>query len=348
MPPQEDDAAENVRMIRDSTRAVVAADGDLSRIRAQRFQQSGFDPAIFATMAEMGWLTLRLPEQAAGLGLGMAEYCALTEELGAGLVPEPLIGAALAHRMTGADLAEAGICVAAWQDDANSLGWRKLRIDGGRITGTKRFIPDATGADSFAVATAGGVAIVAKDASGVRLDSEWTQDGCSLGTLDMTGAAPLAVHAADAVDDALDEATLATASYLFGLSGRVFAMTIDYLKTRRQFGQPIGSFQALQHRATDVKIQLELARASIASAAATLDAGAARAARSAAVSRAKCRANDTALLVARETIQMHGAIGFTDEYDAGLFVRKAMTLCNRFGSSAVHRRRFAALLKEAA
>ena len=72
MPPQEDDAAENVRMIRDSTRAVVAADGDLSRIRAQRFQRSGFDPAIFATMAEMGWLTLRLPEQAAGLGLGMA------------------------------------------------------------------------------------------------------------------------------------------------------------------------------------------------------------------------------------------------------------------------------------
>ena len=345
---KEDDAGENVRMIRDSTRAVVGADGNLGRIRAQRFQEPGFDPAIFATMAEMGWLTLRLPEEAGGLGLGMAEYCALTQELGAGLVPEPLIGAALAHRLTGADLSDGGICIGAWQEKANDLGWRALRIDGGRITGNKHFIPNATGADSFAVATGGGVAIVAKDASGVRITSEWTQDGCGLGTLEMTGVAPLAVHAADTVDDALDEAALATASYLFGLSERLFAMTIDYLKTRQQFGQPIGSFQALQHRATDIKIQLELTRASIAAAAAALAAGAARTARAAAVSRAKCRANDTALLASREAIQMHGAIGFTDEYDAGLFVRKAMTLCNQFGSSAVHRKRFAALLREAA
>ncbi|MCW5693908.1 MAG: acyl-CoA/acyl-ACP dehydrogenase [Pseudolabrys sp.] len=346
MPTKEDDAAENVRMIRDSTRAVVGA--DLRRIRARRFQEPGFDPTILATMAEMGWLTLRLKEEAGGLGLGTAEYCALTQELGAALLPEPLIGAALAYRMTNVDLSDAGICIGAWQDQPNSLGWRKLRLPGDRITGSKHFIPNAIGADSFAVATADGVAIVAKDASGVRVTSEWTQDGCGLGTLEMTGVAPLAVHAADAVDDALDEAALATASYLFGLSERVFVMTVDYLKTRQQFGQPIGSFQALQHRATDIKIQLELTRASIASAAAVLDAGARPAARAAAVSRAKCRANDTALLASREAIQMHGAIGFTDEYDAGLFVRKAMTLCNQFGSSAVHRRRFAALLKEAA
>lgn len=348
MPLKEDDAAENVRMIRDSTRAVVGADGNLGRIRAQRFQEPGFDPATFATMAEMGWLTLRLAEEAGGLGLGMAEFCALTQELGSGLVPEPLIGAALAHRMTGTDLSGTGLCLAAWQDQPNSLDWRKLRLGDGRITGSKHFIPNAVGADSFAVATADGVAIVAKDAAGLRVTSEWTQDGGGLGTLEMQDVTPLTVHGVDAVDDALDEAALATASYLFGLSERLFAMTLDYLKTRQQFGQPIGSFQALQHRATDIKIQLELARASIASAAAIIDAGAARAARASAVSRAKCRANDTALLVSREAIQMHGAIGFTDEYDAGLFVRKAMTLCNQFGSSAVHRKRFAALLKEAA
>ena len=345
---KEDDAAENVRMIRDSTRAVVGADGNLGRIRAQRFQEPGFDPTTLATMTEMGWLTLRLPEEAGGLDLGMKEYCALTQELGAALVPEPLIGAALAYRMTNADLSGQGICIGAWQDKANDLGWRGLRIDGGCITGSKHFIPNATDADSFAVATADGVAIIAKDAPGVRVTAEWTQDGCGIGALEMANVTPLAVHPADTVDDALDEAALATASYLFGLSERVFGMTIEYLKTRQQFGQPIGSFQALQHRATDVKIQLELTRASIASAAAIIDDGAARAARASAVSRAKCRAGDTALLVSREAIQMHGAIGFTDEYDAGLFVRKAMTLCNQFGSSAVHRKRFAALLKEAA
>src|SRR5690242_8032933 len=110
MPLKEDDAAENVRMIRDSTRGVVGADGSLARIRPQRFQEPGFDPTILATMAEMGWLMLRLPEAAGGLGLGMAEYCALTQELGAGLVPEPLIGSALAVRMAGADLSGGGIC----------------------------------------------------------------------------------------------------------------------------------------------------------------------------------------------------------------------------------------------
>ncbi len=158
--------------------------------------------------------------------------------------------------------------------------------------------------------------------------------------LDNVSAGPVATHDVDA---ALDEACLASAAYLFGLAERVFAMTVDYLKVRKQFDKPIGSFQALQHRAVDLKIQIELARASVDSAAAAIDSGAGAGARAAAVSAAKARATDTALLAAKEAVQMHGAIGYTDESDVSLYVRKAMTVGNLFGSAAVHRARFAAI-----
>ncbi len=139
---------------------------------------------------------------------------------------------------------------------------------------------------------------------------------------------------------ALDEAALGTAAYLLGVAERAFEITLDYLKQRRQFGQVLASFQALQHRAADMKIQLTLTRASVEGAALELDAGVAPARRAAVVSRAKARAADTAILVGREAIQMHGAIGYADECDIGLFTRKAMTVANEFGSAMAHRRRF--------
>ncbi len=122
---------------------------------------------------------------------------------------------------------------------------------------------------------------------------------------------------------------------------RVFAMTVEYLKTRVQFGKPIGSFQALQHRAADLKIQVSLSRASVESVAAALDNGLAGPARLAAISRAKARASESGMLVCRQAIQLHGGIGYTDEADPGLFLRKAMVLCNLYGSATLHRARFA-------
>ena len=127
---------------------------------------------------------------------------------------------------------------------------------------------------------------------------------------------------------------------------RAFAMALDYLRTRQQFGRVIGSFQALQHKAADLKLQIELTRASVESAAALLDTNAPRDHRRAAVSRAKARAADAALLVTRQVVQLHGGIGYTDEHDAGLYLRKAMVLANLYGSAALHRARFAALTPE--
>jgi alkylation response protein AidB-like acyl-CoA dehydrogenase len=303
-------------------------------------------------MCGLGWLGVRVAEAAGGSGLGMREYCALAEECGAGLVPEPLIACSMAARVLGSGVKElerlmAGdaIMIPAWQERPNTLtpGSDTVLRDG-RLTGRKVFVPMATGADSFLIAADGSLALVARDAAGVSLTVDRTQDGGHYGTLtlDNVAAQPVAGDLAEAIE----EATLATAAYLLGVTERAFAMTLTYLKTRQQFGKPIGSFQALAHRAADLKIQFALTRASVEAAALTLDSSSVQAIRRAAVSRAKARASDTAMLVTREAIQMHGGIGYTDEYDVGLYLRKAMVLANLFGSAALHRARYAEVAAE--
>lgn len=342
-----DTLSDTIRMIRESAGAVVPEDGSLTRIRRARFEGPGFDRSVYATMVEMGWLALRLPEDAGGLGLAMADYCALAETLGAGLVPEPLIPAALGWRLLGSALPDdvasgKRLLLAAWQDAPSSLEWQTgVTLTGGRLSGCKRFVVGADGADLFAVATAQGLCLVDARADGVRIETRRSQDGGTMGTLLLDGVPAEPVAEPD-VEVALDEACLASAAYLLGLADRVFAITVDYLKIRKQFDRPIGSFQALQHRAVDIKIQIELARASVAAAAAAIDGAAGATARAAAVSAAKARATDTAFLAAKEAVQMHGAIGYTDESDVSLYVRKAMTVGNLFGSAGLHRARFAA------
>jgi alkylation response protein AidB-like acyl-CoA dehydrogenase len=342
--------AENIRMLRDSAAAVAPRGGDLRRIRALRFAAPGFDPAVWRQMCEMGWVGLRVAEADGGAGLGMSEFCALAEELGGGLVPEPLVTASMAARMLRGEALEAvlsggRIILPAWQERADTIeaGPGTVLRDG-RVSGRKMFVPMAGGADAFLVTVPSGLALVNRDAPGVSIDLALTQDGGSLGTLTFDGAP--AEPMAGNPDDAIEEAILATAATLLGLTERCFDLTLEFLRTRKQFGRPIGSFQALQHRAADLKLQIALSRASIEAAAATLDAGAPAPVRRAVVSRAKARAADAAMLITRQSIQMHGGIGYTDEYDAGLYLRRAMVLANSFGSSKLHRTRYAAMMPE--
>lgn len=341
-----------LRMIRDSAEAIVPA-GDLRRIRALRFTQPGIDRGMWGKIAEMGWIGLPLPEDEGGAGLGLDAFCVLAEELGRGLVPEPLIHAVFAARLlSGAarDEVLAGdlLVLPAWQERANTLG-----DDGGtvyrdgRLFGEKSFIPMAAAADAFAVTVAGGCVLVRADAPGVTLHTTPTQDGGHFGKLSLEGAEGEFIQLQDGVfADALDEATLALAAYLLGMMDQTLALTLDYLRTRKQFGRAIGTFQALQHKAVDLKLQVALTRASIRSAAAVIDASGPVHARRAAVSRAKARAAEAVMLVTRQAIQLHGAIGYTDEADIGLYPRKAMVLANLNGSAAAHRTRFDALVPE--
>ncbi len=340
---------ESLRMVRDSAAAVVPH-GDLRRIRALRFTDPGFDRATWKQICNFGWPSLALPESEGGSGLGMRGFVVLAEELGAGLVPEPLISAAMAARvLSGAPLSDllagTSLVIPAWQERPNSLdpaADTTLRND--RLTGRKLFVPMAGGADFFLVSAREGLALVPRDAAGVMLSLDRTQDGGTFGTItfDHAPATPLPGH----LDRALEEAALATAAYLLGLSRRAFAITLAYLATRVQFGQPIARFQVLRHRAADLKIQWELMRASVQSAAVTLDLESDLPVCRAAVSRAKARAADASLFITRQAIQLHGGIGYTDEADIGLFLRKAMVHANLYGSASLHRTRYAALALE--
>ena len=346
-----EDRDEGVRMIRDSAAGIAPRAGDFRRIRALRFTEPGFDRAVFREMCQMGWLGLMVPEAAGGSGLGAREFCALAEELGASLVPEPLIGAAIAARLLPelhlADVLSGDrIVLPAWQEVPHSLNTTAGGTVAGKgtVTGKKLFVAMAAGADAFLVTTTTGLALVERGAPGVHLEMIQTQDGGGFGTLTLDNA-PAEVFPGDA-SEAVDIAALATSAYLLGCMDRVFGVTLEYLKTREQFGRKIGSFQALQHRSADLRIQVSLTRAVVEAAAAKYDASDDPAVRKAAVSRAKARASDAASVVTRGCIQLHGGIGYTDAADPGLFLRKMMVLAPSYGSAALHRARFRALAPE--
>jgi alkylation response protein AidB-like acyl-CoA dehydrogenase len=345
-----EDRSESLRMIRDSAAGLAPRTGDLRRIRALRFTEPGFDRDVWRQMCEMGWPGLLVSENLGGSGLGIQEFCALTEELGASLVPEPLIPAAFAAMLLPADhlaavLSGDRIVLPAWQEKPHSIDLPGgSALSNGQLNGRKMFVSLAAGADAFLVTVAGGLALVERNAPGVHVVSTQAQDGGNFATVTFDGA-PAEFIAGDA-SEALEVAALATSAYLLGAMDRVFGITLEYLKTREQFGKKIGSFQALQHRSADLKIQLELTRAVVNATARTMDESTDPRERRAAVSRAKARSSDAASIMTRGCIQLHGGIGYTDAADPGLFLRKMMVLAPMFGSAAVHRARYQATVPD--
>lgn len=333
------DILSSMEMVRESARGIVG--GDLRRVRALRYQRPGFDRANWREMCDMGWPALRLPEEKGGVGFGMLPYCALAEELGRGLVPEPLIPAALAAALLDgpaldAHLSGERLVLPAWQDHRGAVGPQApLEIADGRVTAEKLHVPAAPGADDFLVIGPAGAVLVAADAPGVTVTPESTQDGGQVARVRFEATPGRLIDADPA--PALAEAALASGAYLLGLMDAALDITVAYLKTRVQFGKIIGSFQILQHMAVDLKLECELTRASVEAAATQWDREGPTPAARAAVSRAKARAADAALKVTRDCIQLHGGIGFTDEHDIGLYLRKAMATAPQFGAAAAHR-----------
>jgi alkylation response protein AidB-like acyl-CoA dehydrogenase len=146
-----------------------------------------------------------------------------------------------------------------------------------------------------------------------------------------------------ALNRALDHAAVTASAELVGIMKRANEMSLDYMKTRVQFGKPIGSFQALQHRAVDLYIQQELADAVLRDVIRQLDAAPDEQTRALSASRAKSRCADAALAITRAAIQFHGAIGFTEDCDVGLYVKRAMTVSAWLGNGRNHRARYARL-----
>ncbi|MDO5371684.1 acyl-CoA dehydrogenase family protein [Paracoccus sp. (in: a-proteobacteria)] len=343
----DEDRQEQLRMLVESAAGIAPRQGGFKRQRTLEKSDTGFDRGAWAELAGMGWLGLRLSEDAGGMGLGMLEYAVLAAEAGAALLPEPFIEAQLAIDVMGAEtpaeaLSGERLILPAWSfaaDGTDIAGG--VTVQGDRLSGEKRFVPLAAAADELLVTTAEGGWLVA--AADTEITTERTQDGGHVGRVRLDGVAGRRIPFAD--PRAFDAATLANAACLLGVMERAFEITLDYLKTRRQFDRPIGSFQALQHRAVEMKVQIEITRAVIRDTALAFDGdGDVRAA----VSRAMTRASEAAQFVTRQAIQMHGAIGYTDEADIGLFLRKTLVLMNRYGSASTHRKRHAETHAEAA
>ncbi len=351
----------------------VKRGADLPRVRALPQTRTEFDRAQWNQLAELGWLGVLVPESCGGLGLGLAEATIVAEGLGRALTPEPYTAVAvlaarvleqaatpLRDELLAGLVAGERVPVLAWQEQADDFAGQQIActatpFEGGyRVSGRKNFVIGATAADGFLVTAqaADGLQLlwVPRDAAGCSTGLLPLADGRNYGEVmlkDVTVpheqvlASGPAVRAA--LDRALDHAAAVASAELVGVMKRANEMSLDYMKTRVQFGKAIGSFQALQHRAVDLYIQQELADAVLRDVITQLDAMPDDHARALAASRAKSRCAEAALAITRAAIQFHGAIGFTEDCDVGLYVKRAMTVSAWLGNGRAHRTRYAQL-----
>ena len=305
---------EDQQMLAQSAAEFVAAEATVARFRANRDADKTWDPELWAQLVELGWN---------GIGLmGLPELSVVIEALGAHLVQTPLVSVAAAAALGEGDSPE----VLSFAFDA------QCAVQDGRLTGTARGVLDAGIASAFAVLADGHMYRI--DAADVAITHLTRLDYRDAGNLSFEGvpAAPIDGDA-DTMSRCRDHATVAQCAEMLGAMGQAFKMTLDYLKEREQFGVKIGSFQALQHRAVDLFIEIELCRSAVMVAA--------RDPHPRLVSLAKARCSDGIMKICNEAIQLHGGIGMTDEHDIGFYLKRAMVSSQTLGTSAWHRDRYA-------
>jgi alkylation response protein AidB-like acyl-CoA dehydrogenase len=335
---------------RTAVRQVLAKECTTADLRAAYDAPMATTPR-WDVLAELGVVGLTVPESRGGLGLSLVDLVLLLEEAGRVALPEPLLETTAVATPLLAELAEgaggtggeglpgggtgappgAGSGV-----EADRLARWLEGIAAGSLTAAvaepqsaEGPVAGADGADLLVLTAPG-----SGDGPQVHLVPRWTP---TPDTLALAGPA-----ARSAIQRTADRAAVATAAHLVGLSERMIAMTADYARARHQFGQPIGSFQAVKHLLVGPQVKLEFARPVVYAAAWSLDVGDPGASRAA--STAKAYASDAATEAARVSLQVHGAIGYTWECDLHLFLKRAWALSEAWGSAADHRHRVLASL----
>jgi len=350
---------EDLRLLRESVRTLFERAGGSDRARQLRDAGGGFDPEMVRELAEAGVFGVAVPEDQGGLGMGLAAGGVIAEEVGRVIAPEPVVSTiglslGLLRRLCPdhpkmAQLIGGEISLAvAWQERGpdGAPADATCRYADGKLTGGKAWVVGAIGSHGFLVVAEqddGPVLVLAEaDAQGLVIDKQTQADGSSLGELSFSGtpAAELASSGAvlTALAEAVADATALAAAELVGLSERAFEITLDYIKTREQFDKPIGSFQVIQHRAVDLNVMCEVAQAGVREALAQMDSETDPKVRAPIASRAKARAVTAAKKITRDAIQLHGAVGYTDEFDIGLYLNRALVLSAWLGDDAYHRR----------
>ena len=321
---------------------------------------AGYRPEVFDAMARLGWLGWRVPAALGGSELGFREGRLLHEHAGRAHAREPLLAVGVlateaVRRGGNAPLRDALLARMAEGRTKVALAWRarggavvsRPRAEGVELDGTLEFVCPAD-ADVFVVLAQGRLYRIERARAGVTVETVERVDGGRWAALRLARVAAGAVDlvADDGVacaDAALDAARVAASAELFGLSQAGFDQTVEYLKLREQFGVPIGSFQALQHKATDLLGSLELARSAVERAAEVFDASGDARVRACEASAVLARCSTTALDVLKACVQLHGGIGYTDEARIGRYLKRAMLLAVWLGTPAEHRARFGAL-----
>ncbi len=375
--------SEEQELLKNSAREFVKANFPVDQVRQLRDGNGDGDSALrysrelWQQMAELGWAGIIFPEEYGGLGLGYAELGVVLEELGRSLAAQPFLSTVL---LAGNALLLGGsedqkqqwlpqICsgkatlALAFQETGRFSPWQvetraQVSDDGFCLNGEKRFVLDGYGADQLLVLarTSGSpgdkeglsLFLLAPDTPGLSvtplslLDSRNAAlisfDNVQLGSAQLVGELG---QAAVILEPVFDGASAGLNAELLGTLSEAFERTLEYLKTRKQFGALIGSFQALKHRAADMFCEREHAISLTLEALRALDEQRDDAALL--VSAAKARTADVANLIGRESVQMFGGIGMTDEEDIGLYMKRARVAEMTLGDAHYHRQRFACL-----
>jgi alkylation response protein AidB-like acyl-CoA dehydrogenase len=340
--------------------------------------EAGWSAQRWGQYAEMGWLSLSIPESLGGLGCSFVETALVVEELGRGMCLEPFVGTAvlaarLIERGDGPGFADGREQLLGGIADgsviallAHSEAGSRYELDnvecrarassqGWLLGGVKMMVPGAPCATHFIVSArieGQGIALFLVPRDAVVLETYSLIDGTRAADIALTEVVlgPDAMLATPAcagplLEEALDRAALAQVAEALGCMEAVLALTSEYLKTRHQFGQPIGKFQALQHRMSEMFVEVQETRSILYRGIANLDGDPAR--RRQAVSAAKVMLGSAGRFVGGQGIQLHGGIGVTDEYQVGHYYKRLLALEKLYGDSDWHLDRFIQAQREA-
>ncbi len=353
--------------LKNTVRKFLGAECPLAEVRKQMETETAFDAPLWHKIAEQGWTGIIFPDEYGGFGMGMVEMAATLEEMGRALLPGPfsstvllagsLLEAAASdsqkQKYLGAiSRGEAKATVALLEDSASwSPDAVQMKASGLTLNGRKLFVPDAAVADFILVVARmdGDLAIflVPSNARGLRITNLPAMDATRKlyeVTFDNVSAELVAQgsHARKALDRALDIATVGLVAEMTGGMQRLLEITVEYAKTRKQFGRAIGEFQAVQHQCADMLVYTESSRSAAYYAAYAIQEGIPEA--RLAVSVAKAYASDAYREVGNRAIQVHGGMGFTWENDVHLFYRRAKASELAYGDANFHRERIAKLV----
>jgi alkylation response protein AidB-like acyl-CoA dehydrogenase len=364
------DFSDDQEQLRDAVRKWVDKGYTFDRRRATE-KSGGFNRAAYTELAELGLTGLYVPEDDGGMGMGPVEGMVVMEELGRGIVLEPLAqalitGAVIAGYADAATKAAwlpaiaAGekLVVLAYQERAtryklDDCEAKATQAPGGYVlNATKSIVVAGDVADAFIVSAKVNsqlaLFMVERESAGVSTKGYSTQDSSRAAEVSFKNA-PATLITADghtALEHAVDIGIAATCAEAVGVMDKTLAITTEYMNTRKQFGVVISSFQALRHRAADMKMQLELARSMSFYASLKLNATAAE--RRAAMARAKYQVGQSMRFVGQQAVQLHGGIGVTDEYIVSHYFKKLTQMEMTFGDSLHHLGEVSARMKETA